>query len=110
VRVSPATQAQWIFIRLLGPRYDLVIYVCEVTHILYIIPQVLHVAVQNIKGDVHPGMSYVSPATQNHMFSIFVFRLYFTVWGVEPDVTHQTSWLESTDVHQCHSTECKSDT
>ena len=74
MRVSPATQAQWIFIRLLGPRYDLVIYVCEVTHILYIIPQVLHVAVQNIKGDVHPGMSYVSPATQNHMFSIFVFR------------------------------------
>ena len=22
--------------------------------------------------------------------------LYFTVWGVEPVVTHQTSWLEST--------------
>ena len=24
--------------------------------------------------------------------------LYLTVWGVEPVVTHQTSWLESTGV------------
>ncbi len=24
------------------------------------------------------------------------FMQYFTVWGVEPVVTHQTSWLEST--------------
>ncbi len=66
-RVSPATQAQWIFIRLLGPCYDLVIYVCEVTHVLYSIPKVLQVAVQNIKGDVNPSMSYVSPATQKHI-------------------------------------------
>ena len=28
--------------------------------------------------------------------SIFVFILCLTVWGVEPDVTHQTSWLGST--------------
>ncbi len=26
------------------------------------------------------------------------FLLYLTVWGVEPVVTHQTSWLESTGV------------
>ncbi len=26
------------------------------------------------------------------------FILYLTVWGVEPVVTHQTSWLESTGV------------
>ncbi len=26
------------------------------------------------------------------------FMLYLTVWGVEPLVTHQTSWLESTGV------------
>ncbi len=25
--------------------------------------------------------------------------LHLTVWGVEPVVTHQTSWLESTGVH-----------
>ena len=25
-----------------------------------------------------------------------VFNLHLTVWGVEPVVTHQTSWLEST--------------
>ncbi len=30
------------------------------------------------------------------MFSLFVSHL--TVWGVEPVVTHQTSWLESTGV------------
>ena len=28
----------------------------------------------------------------------FSFILYLTVWGVEPVVTHQTSWLESTGV------------
>ncbi len=28
--------------------------------------------------------------------SSFHFHLYCTVWGVEPDVTHQTSWPEST--------------
>jgi len=27
-----------------------------------------------------------------------LFILYLTVWGVEPVVTHQTSWLESTGV------------
>ncbi len=26
------------------------------------------------------------------------FVLYHTVWGVEPVLTHQTSWLESTGV------------
>ena len=26
------------------------------------------------------------------------FIEFLTVWGVEPDVTHQTSWLESTRV------------
>ncbi len=26
------------------------------------------------------------------------FIEYLTVWDVEPDVTHQTSWLESTGV------------
>jgi len=25
--------------------------------------------------------------------------LHLTVWGVEPVVTHQTSWLESAGVH-----------
>ncbi len=31
--------------------------------------------------------------------SHFIFSsLYFTVWGVEPVVPHQTSWLESTGV------------
>ena len=29
---------------------------------------------------------------------IFLFMFYLTVWGVEPVVTHQTSWLESTGV------------
>jgi len=28
-----------------------------------------------------------------------VFILYLTVWGVEPVVTHQTSWLEDTGVY-----------
>ena len=28
-----------------------------------------------------------------------VFILYLTVWGVEPAVTHQTSWLDSTGVY-----------
>ncbi len=28
-----------------------------------------------------------------------IFALYLTVWGVEPVVTHQTSWLESTGVY-----------
>jgi len=28
----------------------------------------------------------------------FYFILYLAVWGVEPVVTHQTSWLESTGV------------
>ena len=28
----------------------------------------------------------------------FYFVLHLTVWGVEPVVTHQTSWLESTGV------------
>ncbi len=27
---------------------------------------------------------------------LFMFILCLTVWGVEPVVTHQTSWLEST--------------
>jgi len=27
------------------------------------------------------------------------FIKYLTVWGVEPVVTHQTSWLESTGVN-----------
>ncbi len=31
---------------------------------------------------------------------IFHFILYFTIWGVEPTVTHQASWLESPDVQQ----------
>jgi len=31
------------------------------------------------------------------------FILYLTVWGVEPVVTHQTSWLESTGVIACQS-------
>ncbi len=30
------------------------------------------------------------------------FILYLTVWGVEPVVTHQTSWLESTGVCGVH--------
>ena len=29
---------------------------------------------------------------------IYLFIQYLTVWGVEPDVTHQTSWLGSTGV------------
>ncbi len=37
------------------------------------------------------------------MFSCFPadfhFIYYLTVWGVEPDVTHQTSWHESTNVY-----------
>ena len=32
-------------------------------------------------------------------FMSFTFICYLTVWGVEPDVTAQTSWLESTGVH-----------
>ncbi len=31
------------------------------------------------------------------LFSFFI--LYLTVWGVEPVVIHQTTWLESTGVH-----------
>jgi len=27
-----------------------------------------------------------------------IFTLYLTVWGVEPVVTHRTSWLETTGV------------
>ncbi len=30
------------------------------------------------------------------VISFFRFILHLTVWGVEPVVTHQTSWLEST--------------
>ncbi len=26
----------------------------------------------------------------------YLFILHFTIWGVKPVVTHQTSWLEST--------------
>ena len=29
---------------------------------------------------------------------LYFFIFYLTVWGVEPVVTHQTSWLESTGV------------
>ncbi len=32
----------------------------------------------------------------------FMFILYLIVWGVEPVVTHQTSWLESTGVCGVH--------
>ncbi len=36
---------------------------------------------------------------QHHTQMLFIhFILYLTVWGVEPVVTHQTSWLESTGV------------
>ena len=31
-------------------------------------------------------------------FVIFISRYTSTVWGVEPVVTHQTPWLESTGV------------
>ena len=34
----------------------------------------------------------------SHVVCALFFILYSTVWGVEPVVTHQTSWLESTGV------------
>ena len=34
-----------------------------------------------------------------HQVSLCTFIVYLTVWGVEPVVTHQTSWLESTGVY-----------
>ena len=54
--------------RLLSTGYDLVIYVCKVTHILYTVPQVLEVTVQDVKGNVNSGMANVSPGgTQANM-------------------------------------------
>ena len=42
-------------------------------------------------------LSKVDPALRhNAPNSYLAFVLYLTVWGVEPVVTHQTSWLEST--------------
>ena len=38
--------------------------------------------------------SVSSDSTQSAVF--FLFILCLTVWGVVPDVTHQTSWLGST--------------
>ncbi len=35
---------------------------------------------------------------QGHMRQSVIFILYLTLWGMEPVVTHQTSWLESTGV------------
>ena len=35
---------------------------------------------------------------------IFIFILCLTVWGMEPGVTHQTSWLGSTGDVVCHKT------
>ena len=42
------------------------------------------------------GYEYVPVATCNAPLFILFFILCLTVWGVEPDVTHQTSWLGST--------------
>ncbi len=39
-----------------------------------------------------------------HLYSCFV--LYLTVWGVEPVVTHEKSWLESTGVASVHFHSC----
>ena len=39
----------------------------------------------------------MEPPTCTH-FSVSFFTSYLTVWGVEPAVTHQTSWLDSTGV------------
>jgi hypothetical protein len=35
------------------------------------------------------------PASPSHALHFCFSILYLTVWGVEPVVTHQTSWLES---------------
>ena len=35
-------------------------------------------------------------STPSTHYILFLFVLCLTVWGVEPDVTHQTSWLGST--------------
>ena len=54
--------------RLLGTGSDLVIYVCKVTHILYTVPKVLEVTVQDVKGNVNSGMANVRPGrTQANM-------------------------------------------
>ena len=54
--------------RLLSAGYDFVIYVCKVTHILYTVPQVLEVTVQDVKGNVNSGMADVCPErTQANM-------------------------------------------
>ena len=49
-----------------------------------------------------PGPGCVVTILYIHFISFhfisFHFILYLTVWGVEPVVTHQTSWLESTGV------------
>ncbi len=36
------------------------------------------------------------PAANAQVSPCIHFILYLTVWGVEPVVTHKTSWLEST--------------
>ena len=44
--------------------------------------------------EAHPVVRAICAATHTIISSI----IYLTVWGVEPVVTHQTSWLESTGV------------
>ncbi len=43
----------------------------------------------------HPHGGLQAPQSVCHHL---IFIMYLTVWGVEPVVTHQTSWLESTGV------------
>ena len=52
----------------------------------------LSVLLQAVAG----GVDMESPTCTHFLVSFFL--LYLTVWGVEPAVTHQTSWLESTGV------------
>ena len=41
---------------------------------------------------MHIGVAITMKVCPTFMY----FHLCLTVWGVEPDVTHQTSWLGST--------------
>jgi len=49
-------------------------------------------------GDEPPASS-MSPLTSDLVqHKMFIFILHLTAWGLEPVVTHQTFWLESTGV------------